>query len=52
MSDAQTIIDGSQPSGVGRVGIYSVALGFRLLVPSTQEEGDYGTTLTFSLYFL
>ncbi|MCC7197744.1 hypothetical protein IT413_06165 [Candidatus Peregrinibacteria bacterium] len=48
-SDSQTIIDGTSPTGTGRVGQYWLALGMRLRIPQGTVPANYESTFTFSL---
>jgi hypothetical protein len=49
VSDSQTIMDGTSPTNIGRVGQYWLALGIRLRIPQGTTPGNYQSTFTFSL---
>lgn len=49
VSDSQTIMDGTSPTGAGRVGQYWLALGIRLRLPQGTVPGNYQSTFTFTL---
>lgn len=49
VSDSQTIMDGSTPTGAGRVGQYWLALGIRLRIPQGTTPANYQSTFTFTL---
>ncbi len=49
-SDAFDLLQAPEPNG-GRVGAYSMGLGFQILIdPADVEPGIYTSTLTFTLY--